>query len=67
MGGRGLQSSPLPQGPAELVRAALGLHSGLCLGPLFPLSMFVNSAEYHSNGCYPNNSNIVIPVKPQHI
>lgn len=62
MGVLGLQGSTLLQGQAKQVRAAPRPHSRLCHGPLVPLSIFINSADYHSNGCYPNNSNIVIPI-----
>lgn len=61
MGGPTLHGSELPQRPAELVTAAPGfiLDSS---GPLILLSIFIKSADYHSNGCYPSNSYIVIPI-----
>lgn len=58
---------PTASGASRAGQNSPGLQSGLCLGPLFPLSMFINNADYHSNGCYPNNNNIVRPVEPQHI
>lgn len=61
MGGPGLWGSLMPRGLAELVRAAQGPLLDP-VGPLIPLSKCINSADYHSNGCYSKNSNIFILI-----
>lgn len=53
---------PTASGASRAGQSSSGFPSGPCLGPLIPLSKCINGADYHSNGCYPQNSNIIILI-----